>query len=100
MLVELLQPLGPELARRWVAALMMVARDEREAMVAAIERRIVELYGPGAGRRPTPAGETRELRVVQPPVQRDGYVEQVEATYEVVTPKARRASGPKGRRAR
>ncbi|MDX2148660.1 MAG: hypothetical protein SFZ23_14195 [Planctomycetota bacterium] len=44
MLVELLQPVGIELARRWLAALLLVDREEREQVVATIERRIVELY--------------------------------------------------------
>jgi hypothetical protein len=44
MLVEFLRPLGPELARRWVAALFMVHRDERPAIVESVERKIAELY--------------------------------------------------------
>lgn len=88
MLVELLQPIGPELARRWLAALMLVDRGEREAMVSMIERQIAELYagaasaGEGAGRSTT--SEPKSLHVVHPPVQRDGHTEQVFMTYEVV----------------
>ena len=46
MLVELLRPAGPELARRWVAALMLVPEDQREGVVASVERSIVQEYGP------------------------------------------------------
>ncbi len=44
MLVELLQPMGPELARRWVAALLLVDRDERDEFVRTIERHVADLY--------------------------------------------------------
>lgn len=76
MLVELLRPAGPELARRLVAALMMVPEAERARVVSEIERRVVEAYG--TERPPS------EVTVVSAPVQRDGYVEEVHTTYEVV----------------
>ncbi|MCC6677710.1 MAG: hypothetical protein IT436_11245 [Phycisphaerales bacterium] len=79
MLIELLRPAGVELARRWLAALMLVDVSEREAMVAMVERQIAQLYGP---RSAEPGG----LQVVHPPVQRDGHVEQIVMTYEVVAP--------------
>lgn len=85
MLVELLQPLGPELARRWLAALALVDRGEREAMVAMVERQVAEMYGEGAAAARGPA-RGKELQVVHPPVQRDGHVEQIVTTYEVVVP--------------
>lgn len=44
MLVELLQPMGPELARRWVAALLLVDRDERDEFVRTVERHVADLY--------------------------------------------------------
>lgn len=44
LLVELLQPAGTELARRWLAALLMVHRHERESVVTAVERRLARLY--------------------------------------------------------
>lgn len=47
MLIELLRPTGPELARRWVAALLLVPEDERADVVDSVEKRIVETYGPG-----------------------------------------------------
>ena len=51
MLVELMRPMGPELARRWVAALTLVPEAERESVVESVERRIVEEYAraPGDG---------------------------------------------------
>ena len=45
MLIDLLHPAGPELARRWVAALTMVPPNEREAVVAAVERQIAAEFG-------------------------------------------------------
>lgn len=71
MLVELLRPLGPELARRWLAALTLVPEAERPGVVRAIEAHIASIYDRPAG----------EVRVVEPPVQREGFVEQVEVTY-------------------
>lgn len=44
MLVELLRPAGAELGRRWLAALLLVPAGERDAVVAAVERRIVEEF--------------------------------------------------------
>jgi len=45
MLIELLKPAGPDLARRWLAPLMLVPHAEREAVVAEVERSIVSEYG-------------------------------------------------------
>lgn len=81
MLLELLRPCGIELARRWVAALMLVPTDEREAVVGAIEASLAREYA-GAGF----VGEGRLTSVVHPPVQHDGYAEQVFTTYEVIEP--------------
>lgn len=33
------------LVRRWVTALMLVPQDERESIVRAVERRIVDEFG-------------------------------------------------------
>lgn len=44
MIVELLQPCGTDLARRWLAALLVVPKEERESVVQAIETRVVSLY--------------------------------------------------------
>lgn len=46
MLLELLQPMGPELVRRWVAILLLVDRDEREAMLEMVERFVASNYTP------------------------------------------------------
>lgn len=85
MLVELLQPAGPDLARRWLAALLTVDRAEREALVAEVERRVAERCG-----APAP-----EITVVHPPAQREGYVEEVTVTYERPAPAA---AGGRGRK--
>ncbi|MEM1071533.1 MAG: hypothetical protein AAGB48_01175 [Planctomycetota bacterium] len=45
MLLELLRPAGPEVARRWVAALTLVPEADRDAVVAAVEKQIREEYG-------------------------------------------------------
>lgn len=46
MIVELLRPAGPDLARRWLAALLLVDISDREAVVESIERQIAETYAP------------------------------------------------------
>lgn len=79
MLVELLQPAGPDLVRRLAAALMLVPRDEREGVVRAIERRVVETYAADGS---NPLAEGAPLTHVSAPVQGPGYVEQVETEYE------------------
>jgi hypothetical protein len=98
MLVELLRPLGPELARRWLAALLAIPAHEREAAVIAIEARVAEAYNQrtlaarkrsgkgGAGKR------GKSFDVLSPPVQREGYTEQVVTTYEVEEQPAREAA--------
>ncbi|HYE02134.1 MAG TPA: hypothetical protein VD963_02745 [Phycisphaerales bacterium] len=106
MIVELLRPAGADLARRWLAALLLVPEPERPAVVAAIESRIAATYPAqppllrpeaaaavddpatpapsatraGPARRPAP----RTVQLVGPPRQRPGYVEQVHRTYEVL----------------
>lgn len=45
MLADLLQPATPDLARRWLAALLMVPAEERAGIVKAVEARIVEQFG-------------------------------------------------------
>ena len=88
--------MGPELARRWLAALVMAPWSEREGIVESVERRMAELYAP-EGRsaksrvEETPAAEpsgTREIRVVLPPRERGGVTEQIIRTYEVKDAKA------------
>jgi hypothetical protein len=100
MLVELLRPATPELARRWVAALLLVPEAERAAVVESIEARIVETYarpeapedGPARAGR-SAEGDEEEMVVVYPPTQRDGHVEQVERVYAVRPGKPAAASG-------
>lgn len=54
MMIELLRPAGPELARRWLAAFTMVPESEREGVVQAVERQIHAEFGAGA---PPASGE-------------------------------------------
>jgi hypothetical protein len=92
MLVELLTPAGPDLARRWVAALLTVDRQDREALVSEVERRVAAAYGGGANER--------EVDVRHPPAQKDGYVEQLVTTYAEVKAPAAQAKPAGKRRAR
>lgn len=73
MLVDLLRPAGADLARRWLAILLLVDEPERPALVAETERRVA--------RRPCARERDPAFDVVHPPVQRDGYVEQTHVTY-------------------
>lgn len=98
MLVELLRTGTPELSRRWLAALMMVPADERAGVVSAVERQIVATYCPSTEEAPTLA-TSRHIHVVGPPVQRDGYVEQIERTYEVKSPSEKPKTQRKRRKA-
>ena len=75
MLVELLQPMGAELARRWVAGLLMVPRDEREHVVEAVVGRIAEVYAR------EDAGEDVCFDIAGEVMQKEGYVEQTIRTY-------------------
>jgi hypothetical protein len=91
MLVELLRPAGPELARRWLAALLLVPESERAGLVEQIEARIVETYAQPhrPGKPAKPAGRASgEMVVSYPPTQRDGYSEQIERIYSVTAPPA------------
>lgn len=116
-LVELLRGQTPDLARRWLSALLIVPERERESVVSAVERGIVaeypqtvesneritragarELRGVDASavepataspidqHRATNEGEQEntQFRVVYPPVQKQGYVETMEKSFEVV----------------
>lgn len=99
MMVELLRRGGPELGRRWLAALLLVEEQDRETVVAEIERKVVELY---ADRAPRAEGARLEVTVVHPPQYQAGYIEQREATYEAAPPTraSRAASGEGGRKHR
>lgn len=104
-LVELLRGQTPDLARRWLSALLIVPERERESVVTAVERGIVAEYPqtvesderitraveptatpPTDQHRATNEGEheSTQFRVVYPPVQKQGYVETVEKSFEVV----------------
>lgn len=87
MLIELLQPNGPDLARRWVSALMLVPRAEREGVVARVERRLVEAYG---------VGGAAEERGAEPGAVQPGPGER--AVHERTSP-AKRGRGRRGERA-
>jgi len=85
-LAELLRPAGPDLARRLVSALLLAPAEEREAIVASIERKMVELYAPAEQAEESACGtddEPRMMNVIDAPVQRSGYVEQKIHTYEI-----------------
>lgn len=77
LLIELLQPVGPDLARRWLAALLLVPREEREALVVEIEEKIAEVFASDGAHRDEPV----EVHVTGPAMQKEGYVEQVTRTY-------------------
>ena len=78
MLIELLQPTGPDLARRWLAALLLVPRDDRLSVVESVEQRIASMFESDA---PPESTDDDEIDIVFPPVQRKGYVEQTHKTY-------------------
>lgn len=72
MLVELLRPATPELARRWLAAMLLVPESERAGVVAAVERQIIATYE---------HARSPDVDLVHPPVAREDCVEQVVVTY-------------------
>ncbi|GAB4516814.1 MAG: hypothetical protein Tsb0013_21230 [Phycisphaerales bacterium] len=80
MLIELLRPATPDLARRWLAALLIVPEDEREAVVEAIEGRMHEEYDDAERAR---AEAARWLHISEIEEQHDGYTQRVERSYEV-----------------
>lgn len=68
---------------------MIVDEADRESLVAAIEKRVVETYGLGRDTPATPeASEAMDVTIVGQPRQRPGFVERVDTTYSV-------AKGPK-----
>ncbi|MEQ9616469.1 MAG: hypothetical protein RLN60_00370 [Phycisphaerales bacterium] len=76
-MIELLRPAGGDRARRLIAALLLVPIDERDDVVSAIEKRIVEVYDSGDGAVDAEA----LLHIAGDIVQRDGYTEQVVRSY-------------------
>ncbi|MEO1277915.1 MAG: hypothetical protein AAFV77_03050 [Planctomycetota bacterium] len=77
MLVEILRPAGAELARRWIACLMLAPEVEREAIVRSVEQRMAELY------LSNETQSERTVNVEHPPEQREGFIEQKVSTYAV-----------------
>jgi hypothetical protein len=63
MIVELMRAGGPDLVRRWIATLLSVPADEREAVVESIEARIAELYHTEPVSRRSDGDESGEVRV-------------------------------------
>lgn len=116
-IVELLRPASPDLARRWLAALLIVPAGERIGVVEAVERSIVREYGGAGGTvgvgarleeshgplagidRSDDETEARRVRVAGQPVQREGYVEQVFTEYEVRPDGTEKATGGEANRA-
>lgn len=45
LLIELLRPATPELARRWLAALLLAPEHDRLEIVESVEQRMLETYG-------------------------------------------------------
>ncbi|MCE7974699.1 MAG: hypothetical protein DYG92_10330 [Leptolyngbya sp. PLA1] len=82
MLIELMKPAGPDMARRWLACLLCVPESERPALLAEMEARAAAL----ASRAPSPGPV--EVTLHHPPVQHDGYIEQVSTTYARNAPTA------------
>jgi hypothetical protein len=78
MLTELLRSASPDMARRWLHALLRVPVDQREALVQAFEARVLAEFGGHAEARAQAAMDAAgdALRVHYPPEQREGYVEE------------------------
>lgn len=86
LLTELLRSATPDLARRWLAALLHVPASEREALVHAMEERVLAAFGAGPAASELlgeHATHKPSLSVVYPAIQREGYVEQSIVEYEV-----------------
>jgi hypothetical protein len=45
LLVDLMKPAGPELSRRWLAALTLVPEEERKSVIKSVEAEIIRQYG-------------------------------------------------------
>lgn len=73
-----------------MAALLLAPAEEREAIVVSIESKMVEMYAPVHTDDPVDQrideaedDEPRMMNLIDPPVQRDGFVEQMIHTYEI-----------------
>ncbi len=76
-IIELLREGTPDLARRWLAALLLVPPAERAGIVSAVEAQIVREFATSA--------EDQTVRLVHPPVAGDGFIEQRIVTYTRTT---------------
>lgn len=90
MLTELLRPAGPELARRWLAALLLAPVEEREGIVAAVEQKISEMYTDAV---------PRTFRVRSPAVQKDGHTEETITDYSAPERSSEQTATPREARA-
>ncbi|MEL6796240.1 MAG: hypothetical protein AAFO89_05395 [Planctomycetota bacterium] len=59
MLIELTKSTGPDLARRWLAALTLVPEHDRESVVRAVERQIHAEFSSIGGDTPAEDGTDR-----------------------------------------
>jgi len=91
MLIELLRAGTPDLARRWVAALLLVPESERAAVVNAVELRIVTEYGALASHAESDA-DPPMMHIAENPVVKDGHTEQIIRSYSAPAPKPRPSS--------
>lgn len=105
-MVELMKPLTPALARRWLAALLQVPEEERALLVARVEKAIVETYASTSPASeairlpeaeitlphipPDEQAEERLIHVVHPPRAGEGHTEQIIRTYAQIEPKPSR----------
>lgn len=87
-LVELLRAGSPDLARRWLAALLLVPETDRERIVEAVEHQIVNEYAVPA----SDDAESPAMRVVYPPKEIPGGTEHVTVEYRENNP--RKTHGP------
>lgn len=44
LLIELMRPLGPHQSRRWLAALLLVDRDERDGLIELVEQHVSQRF--------------------------------------------------------
>ncbi len=91
-LVELLRIAGGEgaaLLRRWVAALLAAPQEERESIVAAVERRIIETYDADL-----PEPDERLVHIESEPAVHDDFTEIIVKSFAVApAPKKPKSRG-------
>jgi len=85
MLIELMKPAGPDMARRWLACLLCAPESERAALLAEMEARAATFIPQSHAAAPHTAPE---ITILHPPVQHEGYTEQVSTTYARSEPPA------------